>query len=174
MEHFLLVLHIFIAAALIGLVLIQRSESDGFGLGSGSGSNFMSGRSTANLLTRATAIMATLFILNSLVLSVLAARGRPPSIVETIQQQEKAAEKTDASGAPTVPLAGEDKKQPEVPAAAKDKKSSAPSVPAVGEEKMPAELPAASEPVVKKPVKKPVAEPDAQTQATDGSDEEQN
>jgi preprotein translocase subunit SecG len=54
----LLVLHVFVTIALIGVVLIQRSEGGGLGLGGGQGmGNFMSGRGTANLLTRTTAIL---------------------------------------------------------------------------------------------------------------------
>ena len=103
MEHILLIIHVIIAAALIGVVLIQRSDTDGFGLGSGSGSNFMTGRATANLLTRTTAILAALFIANSLLLSVLAAHGGKGSIVDTITAEDQAApiavEKDEATGA---------------------------------------------------------------------------
>lgn len=99
MEHILLVIHVIVTAALIGVVLIQRSETDGFGLGSGSGSNFMTGRATANLLTRTTAILATLFILLSLALGILASRGGEGSIVDSIAAEEQAD--------PSVPLAVE-------------------------------------------------------------------
>ncbi len=85
MEQVFLIIHVFIAVALIGIVLIQRSDSDGFGLGSGSGSNFLSGRQTANLMTRATAILATLFILNSLFLSIMAANRANISLVDQIE-----------------------------------------------------------------------------------------
>ncbi len=99
MEHILLVIHVIIASALIGVVLIQRSDTDGFGLGSGSGSNFMTGRATASLLTRATAILATLFIVNSLALGIIASHGGPESIVDSITAEE--------SSEPSVPLAVE-------------------------------------------------------------------
>ncbi len=102
MIQVLLVVQVLVAAALIGVVLIQRSDSDGFGLGSGSGSNFLSGRASANLLTRTTAILAALFIINSLALSLLASHGRQHSIVDSVQQQESAAPTTpqvpDAAG----------------------------------------------------------------------------
>src|ERR1700709_983780 len=72
MIRVLLVLHVFVTIALIGVVLIQRSEGGGLGLGGGQGmGNFMSGRGTANLLTRTTAILATGFFALSLVLSIL-------------------------------------------------------------------------------------------------------
>ncbi|WP_298281753.1 preprotein translocase subunit SecG [Acidocella sp.] len=67
----LLVLHVFVTIALIGVVLIQRSEGGGLGLGGGQGmGSFMTGRGTANLLTRATAILGTVFFINSLVLAM--------------------------------------------------------------------------------------------------------
>lgn len=86
METVLLVIHVIISLALIGMVLIQRSESDGFGLGSGGGSNFMTGRAAANFLTRTTAILATLFILNSLALGIIAANRSSTSIIDTIEE----------------------------------------------------------------------------------------
>jgi preprotein translocase subunit SecG len=68
----LLVLHVFVTIALIGVVMIQRSEGGGLGLGGGQGmGNFMSGRGTANLLTRATAILGTAFFVLSLGLALL-------------------------------------------------------------------------------------------------------
>jgi preprotein translocase subunit SecG len=68
----LLVLHVFVTIALIGVVLIQRSEGGGLGLGGGQGmGNFMSGRGTANLLTRTTAILGTVFFVLSLGLALL-------------------------------------------------------------------------------------------------------
>lgn len=68
----LLVLHVFVTIALIGVVLIQRSEGGGLGLGGGQGmGNFMSGRGTANLLTRTTAILGTAFFVLSLGLALL-------------------------------------------------------------------------------------------------------
>ncbi len=77
----LLVLHLLVTLTLIGTVLIQRSEGGGLGIGSSQGmGSFMSGRGTANLLTRTTAILAAVFMLLSLALAVLnrggAGRGR--------------------------------------------------------------------------------------------------
>jgi preprotein translocase subunit SecG len=66
------VLHLFVTLAMIGVVLIQRSEGGGLGIGSSQGMGaFMSGRGTANLLTRTTAILATLFFGLSLGLALL-------------------------------------------------------------------------------------------------------
>ena len=67
------VLHVFVTLAMIGVVLIQRSEGGGLGIGTSQGMGaFMSGRGTANLLTRTTAILATLFFGISLTLAILA------------------------------------------------------------------------------------------------------
>jgi preprotein translocase subunit SecG len=68
----LLIIHLFVTMALIGVVLIQRSEGGGLGIGTSQGmGSFMSGRGTANLLTRATAILATAFMVLSLTLALL-------------------------------------------------------------------------------------------------------
>src|SRR5579872_50542 len=72
MTTVLLIIHLFVTIALIGVVLIQRSEGGGLGIGSSQGMGaFMSGRGTANLLTRATAILATLFMALSLTLALM-------------------------------------------------------------------------------------------------------
>jgi preprotein translocase subunit SecG len=71
MEIILLVVHMLLALALIGLVLIQRSEGGALGIGGGGMSGFMTGRATANLLTRATAALAALFFITSLGLTWL-------------------------------------------------------------------------------------------------------
>src|SRR3954462_7133019 len=82
MQTVLIIVHLVIVLALIGVVLLQRSEGGGMGLGGGGGggvSGFMTGRGQANALTRATAILAGLFFLTSLMLGVMAHRGRAPS-----------------------------------------------------------------------------------------------
>jgi preprotein translocase subunit SecG len=72
MEVILLVIHLIIALALIGVVLLQRSEGGALGIGGGGGmSGFMTGRATANLLTRATAVLAAGFFLTSMALTWL-------------------------------------------------------------------------------------------------------
>lgn len=72
MTTVLLVIHLFVTLALIGVVLIQRSEGGGLGIGTSQGmGGFMSGRGTANLLTRTTAILGTIFFLLSLALALL-------------------------------------------------------------------------------------------------------
>lgn len=76
METILIVIHLMIVLALVGVVLLQRSEGGGLGIGGGSG--FMTARGAANALTRATAILATLFFVTSLTLSIIARYGEKP------------------------------------------------------------------------------------------------
>ena len=72
MTTVLLIIHLFVTLALIGVVLIQRSEGGGLGVGTSQGmGSFMSGRGTANLLTRTTAILGTAFFVLSLGLALL-------------------------------------------------------------------------------------------------------
>src|SRR5918997_4061874 len=83
MQTVIIIIHLIIVLALIGVVLLQRSEGGGLGLGGGGGgvSGFMTGRGQANALTRATAILAGLFFVTSLALTVLASYGRAPSSI---------------------------------------------------------------------------------------------
>jgi preprotein translocase subunit SecG len=83
MQHVIIVVHLMLVLALIGVVLLQRSEGGGLGIGGGGGGGggFMSSRGTANVLTRATAILAGLFFVTSLILSILAGLNRAPSSI---------------------------------------------------------------------------------------------
>jgi preprotein translocase subunit SecG len=74
MELVVTVVHLMIALSLVGVVLVQRSEGGGLGLGGSTGGmgGFMSARGTANLLTRATSILAAAFMATSLVLAIMA------------------------------------------------------------------------------------------------------
>ncbi|HBN22088.1 MAG TPA: preprotein translocase subunit SecG [Holosporales bacterium] len=67
MSTVLLVVHIVFVAIMIGLILLQKSEGGGLGMGGG---GLMTARGTANLLTRSTAVMATLFFVSTLVLAM--------------------------------------------------------------------------------------------------------
>jgi preprotein translocase subunit SecG len=80
MQTVIIVVHLMIVLAMIGAVLLQRSEGGGLGMGSGGG-GFMSSRGTANVLTRTTAVLAGLFFVTSLVLSILAGIDRKPSSI---------------------------------------------------------------------------------------------
>jgi preprotein translocase subunit SecG len=79
----LYVVHIMIALALIGVVMLQKSEGGALGMGGGGMSGFMTGRSTANLLTRTTAILAAAFFATSILLVMLSNYTRAPrSIID--------------------------------------------------------------------------------------------
>src|SRR5712692_4542315 len=90
MQTVIIIIHLMIVLAMIGLVLLQRSEGGGLGMGGGAG--FMSSRGTTNVLSRATAILAGMFFATSLVLSILAGfdRGQKsilsPASAPTTQQ----------------------------------------------------------------------------------------
>ncbi|WP_122049526.1 preprotein translocase subunit SecG [Asaia bogorensis] len=72
MTTLLLVLNFLVTIALIGVILIQRSEGGGLGIGSSQGmGSFMTGRGTANLLTRTTSVLAGVFMVLCLLLAVL-------------------------------------------------------------------------------------------------------
>jgi preprotein translocase subunit SecG len=76
MQGFLIVVHLLVVIALVVVVLLQRSEGGALGIGGGGG--FMTGRGQANALSRATAILATLFFATSLIMSILAGWSRSP------------------------------------------------------------------------------------------------
>jgi preprotein translocase subunit SecG len=76
MQTVLIVIHLLVVIALIATVLLQRSEGGALGMGGGGAGSFFSGRGQANALTRATAILATLFFITSLALTVLASYTR--------------------------------------------------------------------------------------------------
>jgi preprotein translocase subunit SecG len=112
----LLVIHILLAIALIGVILLQRSSADGSGLTGGTGSmgGMMSARGTANLLTRTTSILATAFIVTSIILTIVGGSAhRPKSIADEIAPNaaEQPAAEPSSSGidapkqsVPAVPL----------------------------------------------------------------------
>jgi preprotein translocase subunit SecG len=84
METIVIVIHLMIVLALVGVVLLQRSEGGGLGIGGGSG--FMTARGAANALTRTTAILAAAFFISSLALSILARyyTDRPTDILDRL------------------------------------------------------------------------------------------
>jgi preprotein translocase subunit SecG len=79
MQQVIILIHLMLVLALIGVVLLQKSEGGGLGIGGGSG--FMTSRGTANILTRATAVLAGLFFVTSLALSILAGMNRKPTSI---------------------------------------------------------------------------------------------
>lgn len=95
----LLVLQIIVVLALIAVILVQKTSSDGFTGGSSSPNSFLTGRASANLFTRATSILAAIFILNSLALAYIASHtDRGDSIINAaMQEAEKAKKEAPAS-----------------------------------------------------------------------------
>lgn len=100
----ILVTHILIALALVGVILLQRSEGGALGIGGGgggAGGGMMSSRGAANLLTRATGILAACFIATSITLAILSGGADgPSSVIETVKPQSP------VSGAPTQKRSG--------------------------------------------------------------------
>ena len=95
MENILLVVHLMLALSMIVVVLLQRSEGGALGIGGGGGggmSGFMTGRSAANVLTRATAVLAGLFLLTSIGLAKISGGGArdPDSVVVPTQIEQPA------------------------------------------------------------------------------------
>lgn len=90
MQTVVIVIHLMIVIAMVGVILLQKSEGGGLGMGGGGG--FLSSRGTANVLTRTTAILAAGFFLTSLLLSVIAGLDRKPRSILS-----------NTSGAPTAP-----------------------------------------------------------------------
>ena len=82
MFAFLLIVQTLIAAALIGVILMQRSEGGGLGVG-GSSSGFMTARGAADFLTRSTAVLGGLFIVLSIVMAAIAGATRTPTKIDT-------------------------------------------------------------------------------------------
>ena len=95
------VIHLMIVLAMIGVVLLQKSEGGGLGMGGSGGGGFMSSRGTANVLTRTTALLAAGFFLTSLALSWLAGLDRQPTSI--INTSGGATQEAPLS-APTAPL----------------------------------------------------------------------
>ena len=102
MQTVIIVIHLMVVVALIGTVLLQRSE--GGALGQGGGGGFMTGRGQANALTRATAILAALFFATSISLTVLANWNRAPRSI--LQDGSAPASAPAAPGTPAAPPLG--------------------------------------------------------------------
>ncbi|MFQ5775053.1 MAG: preprotein translocase subunit SecG [Kiloniellaceae bacterium] len=105
MINVLLVIHLMLAIGLIGVVLLQRSEGGGLGIGGGGGggmSGFLTGRGTANLLTRTTATLAACFMATSILLSILSTRATEPRSI--LDELPAAAPVEQQPAQPTVPV----------------------------------------------------------------------
>jgi preprotein translocase subunit SecG len=123
MSTVLLLIHVMIALALVGVILLQRSEGGALGIGGGSSGGFMTGRSAGNALTKTTAILAASFFATSLALSIIASQHRaPPSILPTGDglaplQQFPGTPQPAAPGAPGAPQAPQAPVAPQAPQA---------------------------------------------------------
>ena len=92
MENFILVIDIILALLLIGLVLLQKSEGGALGLGA-SQDSFVSSRSASNFLTKATAVIATLFIITSISLTIISKQKiSSTSVLETVEEEKDSTE----------------------------------------------------------------------------------
>jgi preprotein translocase subunit SecG len=89
METLLLIVHIILAILLIGSVLLQKSEGGALGIG-GNSDNLMSSRSAGNFLTKFTAVLAFLFIITSISLTLINKKDTSQkSIIDKIEQLDK-------------------------------------------------------------------------------------
>ena len=119
----LIVVHVLVALAIIGLVLLQHGKGAdmGSGFGGGASSSLFGATGSANFLSRTTAVLAAIFFALSLALAYLGTQGRTTSgggVMDAVKQQEKAAPKSDQ------PAAVPDKPAPSpaaVPEGVKDK-----------------------------------------------------
>ena len=109
MFTFLLILQTVIAASLVAVILMQRSEGGGLGVG-GSSSGFMTARGAADFLTRSTSILGGVFVALSIVLAAVAGVSRGPATVDTSLANSLAP--APAAPAPAAPLAGQDQAAP--------------------------------------------------------------
>ncbi len=88
----LIVIHLMVVVAMIGMVLLQRSEGGALGMGGGGGGGggFMSARGAANALTRSTGILAAAFFVTSISLSILAKyEARPTDVLDQVPVQTR-------------------------------------------------------------------------------------
>ena len=107
MENVVLVIHLILALAIIGLVLIQRSEGGGLGIGGGSGGmgGLATPRGTASVLTRMTTFFGFCFFITSITLAILAGtHNNQDGILDTYSNEPTV---TQEAPAPAVPLGGE-------------------------------------------------------------------
>ncbi len=103
MTAVILTFHVLIVLALIGIVLMQRSEGGALGMGgAGAGGGFMSGRGAANALTRTTSVLAALFFATSLSLAVIAGSGEDADdVIDELTGDAAAPVEIDDSAPPT-------------------------------------------------------------------------
>ena len=92
MENFILIVDIILAVLLIGSILLQKSEGGALGIGV-SQDNFMSSRSASSFLTKATTILATLFIITSVSLTIMSRdKFSTTSVLEKVEEKKDPSE----------------------------------------------------------------------------------
>jgi preprotein translocase subunit SecG len=121
MFTFLLIVQTLIAASLVSVILMQRSEGGGLGVG-GSSSGFMTARGAADFLTRSTAVLGGLFVILSIVLAAVAGATSKPTTIDTSLANQSA---------PVAPVTAPPAVQPAAPASnqAAPANDQAPAVP---------------------------------------------
>jgi len=111
METIVLVIHLILALAIIGLVLIQRSSGGGLGIGGGGAGDFATARGTANALTKMTTWLAIAFFATSLTLAWLATNAGQTGVLDALDDEitinEVITPPVDAPIEPSVPTTGE-------------------------------------------------------------------
>ena len=136
METILLVVHVLLSIAIIGLVMIQRGKGAeaGAALGGGASGTVFGARGAANFLSRTTAVLAALFIVNSLVLASLAAGHKAPgSVTESVvteQAEAKPATAVDDMGSDLPPVEMPAESTGDMPQAPTESAGDVPSLPA--------------------------------------------
>ena len=109
MANVIIVIHLMVALALIGVVLLQRSEGGGLGIGGGGGggggmSGFLTGSSTKNLLTRTTAVLAACFMVTSLLLTWIEGRSTERQSILDVPAAAPAEPVPELPQGPAVPI----------------------------------------------------------------------
>ena len=127
MFTFLLVVQTLVATALVGTILMQRSEGGGLGVG-GSSSGFMTARGAADFLTRSTAVLATIFIVLAILLSAIAGVSRKPTTIDT-SLANQVAPQTPATGVPVPGQQPAQQQQQQQPSKTAPSNQTAPAVP---------------------------------------------
>ena len=134
MTAVLLIIHVLIAAALTGVILMQRSEGGALGIGGGGPGGMMSGRGAANLLTRVTMILGALFIGNSILLAIISGvTATSGSVIDRVGETQTSSD---------LPFGDLEGLETDIPAPADD----APAEPAPAADDAPAQNAPAEEP----------------------------
>lgn len=141
MATVVLVIHVMLAIAMVATVLLQRSEGGALGMGGGGMGGLMTGRATANLLSRTTAILAACFMVTSLFLAWLAGYERKPASIIPELPTATAPAVPGPAGAPQPPAAAPSGQA--VPQAAPSGEPAKPSQPPEGAKPSQPEVPLA-------------------------------